>query len=166
MRTVPGRIMPASPKIRQRFCYSARLVAAPTTTAVSSSTTIASPAAEPAPAAVAVVITVSKSPVITARRPAPAVSPATAAEAKNETYDHADHDYRHYCKEHFHPNPPFTNFRNKSLFSRQEPRHYNLRCKKAGGGTRMRAGEDRILSRIIQRNYSQRCDEWTQRRSL
>jgi hypothetical protein len=74
----------------------------------SSPTAIAATTVEPA-TAISVVTMVSEASVVAARRPTAAACTATTG-AENEAYDHGDHDYRHKCEEHSHPNSPFTGF--------------------------------------------------------
>jgi hypothetical protein len=137
-----------------------RLIASTPTVAA-----IASPTVEPT-TAISVVTMVSETSVVTARRPASAASSATTTGAQNEACDHGDHDYRHNYKEHPHPNSPFTGFPDSRFDLREAPPYYNDRCKRRVCRSTNVCTRGSYTLGDTQRDNSQRCDEWTRRRSL
>src|SRR5215210_537606 len=157
-----------------------RLIA-PSTTTVAATTAIASPAVEPATAipVVTVVATVSETPVVAARGPTSAASTATTTGAKEDACDHYDHDHDQNCQERYHPNSPFTGFpafRHQSTLERSvvttlagcsrtaptpSSRGYASVWVRTHAGT---CGSYTV--QVARRDYLQRCEEWTRRRSL
>ena len=137
-----------------------RLIASSPT--VAATPAIASPTVEPT-TAISVVTMVSETSVVTACRPA---SAATTTGAQYEACDHGDHDYRHNYKEYPHPDSPFTGFPDSRFNLREAPHYYNDRCKRRVCRSTNVCTRGSYTLGDTQRDNSQRCDEWTRRRSL
>jgi hypothetical protein len=163
----PVAIEPGGPS---DFRSRTRSGSASTSAPVTSTTSTVSPAepASPAPAFAGTAVAVAVAVVVAVARVAAATS---AARVEEDAYDNDDHDYGCDCQERPHDDPPRAGSPDVT---------FSLPVSASALPQRMRGDEsDRrdvdpntnvrapgpYTRRDTQRGYSQRCDEWIERRS-